>query len=346
MFADSSVQIGERSVGQGQPAYVIAEIGSNHNQSLALAKEMIEAAQEAGADAAKFQSLKFEQLYLPDRTQGDFREFFRQIELSESWYEELASHCRKRGIHFLSSPTYMEAVDLLSAQGVPAYKIASAQFGVFPELVAHAASQGLPMLMSTGIADYGDIQDMLALCRSQGNNNLVLLHCVSQYPTEMGRANLRLIETYRRMFGCLVGYSDHTPGIHVAPTAVALGAVVVEKHLTLDRSLPGPDHHFAVEPDEFRQMVQHIRDIEAALGSGVRGGLEPDERAFREEVSFKWITRRAIPKGERLERQALDVRRCTGGISREMMAHLLNHEAKVNLPAGALLEWRDLNYVG
>ncbi len=188
---DRSFRIGEREVGGGAPVYVIAEIGSNHNQDLVQAKELIDAAAEAGADAAKFQSLKFDELYLPDHTSAAFRSFFRRIELPEHWYPELADHCRKRNVHFLSSPTYPRAVELLRAQGVPAFKIASAQFALHPDLVRAAADTGLPLLMSTGLAADGDIERTLNICRDAGNRAIVLLHCVSRYPTQASDANLR-----------------------------------------------------------------------------------------------------------------------------------------------------------
>ncbi len=346
MHDAKQIQIGHRLVGNGAPTYIIAEIGSNHNQDMALAKELIDAAAEAGADAAKFQSLKFDELYLPDKTTPEFREFFAQIELSETWYAEISAHCQRRGLHFISSPTYVEAIELLRQHGVPAYKIASAQFGVYDELVARAAATGLPLVMSTGIADYGDIQRTLELCRRAGNDQLVLLHCVSQYPTEPQRANLRLIQTYRQAFGCLVGYSDHTHDIHFAPAAVALGAVVLEKHLTLDRSLPGPDHHFAIEPAEFREMVRHVREIEAGMGDGLRPALTPDELAFRADVSFKWVARGDLPKGERILRDHLTLRRTAGGIPAEMLEHLVCHRLRRDMSAGTLLSWEDLEYVG
>ncbi len=340
------IRIADRYVGPEDPVYVIAEIGANHNQDIGLAKALIDAAKDAGADAAKFQSLKFEPLYLSGKTSPQFREFFRQIELSEEWYGELASHCRERKIHFISSVAYLEAVNLLRQAGVPAYKIASAQFGIFPEVVAEAAMTGLPLLMSTGFAGYGDIQGMLDLCRQKGNLDVVLLHCVSQYPADMKRANLRLIETYRRTFGSLVGYSDHTLGIHAASAAVALGAVIVEKHITADRNMDGPDHHFAIEPEEFGQMVRNIRDIEVALGDGVRPPLSDEERAFREKISMKWVSEKDLKKGDRVDRARLTLRRAEGGIPRAMIDQLLCHRVKRDIPAGSLITWEDLEYAG
>lgn len=336
--------VGDRCIGPGEPTYVIAEIGSNHCQDLQLAKELIDAAAEAGADAAKFQSLKFEALYLQERTTPEFREFFRQIELSEQWYGELADHCRKRGIHFLSAPTYPHAVELLLRQQVPAFKIASAQFHLYPEVVAAAAATGLPLFMSTGISGYGEIDAILRLCRGQGNHNLVLLHCVSQYPTPANQTNLRMLATYRQAFGCLTGFSDHSLGIHMPCAAIALGAVVLEKHITLNRSAKGPDHHFAVEPHEFAAMVRVVRDIEQALGSGVRAELNAEERKFRDDITLKWVAGTDLAAGTRLMRDDLDLRRTAGGIPRDMLDHVLRHRVRTNKAAGELLTWKDLEY--
>ncbi|MBU1191892.1 MAG: N-acetylneuraminate synthase family protein [Gammaproteobacteria bacterium] len=340
------IKLGDRFIGPSEPVYVIAEIGSNHRQDLQLAKELIDAASEAGADAAKFQSLKFDALYLEDRTTPEFREFFRQIELSEAWYGELAEHCRKRNIHFLSAPTYPDAVALLLRQQVPAFKIASAQFHLYPEVVAAAAATGRPMFMSTGISGYSEIDATLRLCREQGNHNLVLLHCVSQYPTPADQTNLRLIDTYRRAFGCLTGFSDHSLGIHMPCAAVALGAVVIEKHITLDRSAPGPDHHFAIEPTEFTAMVKAVHAVEQGLGDGVRAPLNAEESDFRDAITFKWIAGKDIDIGEPVTRAHLELRRAEGGIPRDMLEHLLRHRLRVAKTAGELLTWKDLDYAG
>lgn len=338
------IQVGDRQIGSDESTYVIAEIGSNHGQDLERAKALIDAAAEAGADAAKFQSLKFDALYLEQRTSSEFRDFFRQIELSEAWYGELSAHCRKRGVHFLSAPTYPDAVPLLQRQKVPAFKIASAQFHLYPEVVAAAATTGLPLFMSVGISGYAEIDRTLRLCRGQGNRNLVLLHCVSRYPAPAAATNLRLIETYRNAFGCLTGFSDHSLGIHIPCAAVALGAVVVEKHITLDRASPGPDHHFAIEPHEFGAMVRAIRDIEQALGDGVRAPLTDEEARFRDEITFKWVAREDLAKGDRPTRAQLELRRAPDGIPQDMLEHLLRHRLRNGKSAGELLSWKDLEY--
>lgn len=338
--------IGDRRIGDGEPVYVIAEIGSNHNQDLARAKELIDAAAEAGADAAKFQSLTFDELYLAEHTTPEFQTFFRDIELPEEWYPHLATHCRERGLHFLSSPTYPRAVELLRQNGAPALKIASAQFALHPDLIQLAASSGLPLIMSTGLADYGDIERTLDICRTAGNHDVVLLHCVSRYPTEMADANLRLIETYRRSFGCLVGFSDHTLGTHVPVAAVTLGAAVIEKHITLDRRMEGPDHHYAAEPKELAAMVRDIRDIEAALGDGTRRPLGSEEQRFIEEITMTWVAGEDLPAGAPITREALTLRRTAAGIPQKMIQHLLLYRTRRAIAAGTPLSWDDVEHVG
>lgn len=340
------IRIADRYIGPEDPVYVIAEIGANHNQDIGLAKALIDAAKDAGADAAKFQSLRYDKVHLTDLYDEDFARFFAQIELKEDWYDELAAHCRQRQIHFFSSATYLEAVDLLVDVGAPGIKIASAQFDIYPELVERAARTGLPLVMSTGLADYGGIERMLRLVREAGNRNVVLLHCVTEYPAIKERVNLRLIETYRRVFGCLVGFSDHTLGTAIPVAAVALGAVAVEKHLTLDRSAPGPDHHFAATPSEFAEMVQQIREVESALGDGVKADLNEAERAIRDKFLYKWVAAQDLKKGQALERDLLILRRAPGGIPQQDIGHLLGHRLEAEVPAGRLLEWKHLVFDG
>lgn len=274
------VKIGERPVGAGAPVYIIAEAGSNHDRDLDQARRLIDVAAESGADAVKFQTFRSDAIVAETPTRAKYldgvlppgqtmSELFRQLELPREWHATLAEHAAARGIDFLSTPFDHEAVDLLDELGVKAFKVATYELWHLP-LIRDIASRQRPIICSTGMADMADVQAAVDVVRETGNDQLILLHCVVNYPPPFGDLNLRAIETMRRAFGVPVGWSDHTPGWLAPVVATSLGAAVVEKHFTTDRTRPGPDHRFALEPDELAAMVRAIRDTEAALGDGIK----------------------------------------------------------------------------
>lgn len=274
------VRIGDRPVGAGAPVYIIAEAGSNHDRDLDQARRLIDVAAEAGADAVKFQTFRSDQIVAETPTRAEYldgilppgqtmSELFRQLELPREWHAQLAEHAIERGLDFLSTPFDHEAVDLLDDLGVKAFKVATYELWHLP-LIRDIASRGKPIICSTGMADIGEVQAAVEVVRETGNEQLILLHCVVNYPPPFADLNLRAIETMRQAFGVPVGWSDHTPGWLAPVIATSLGAAVIEKHYTTDRSRPGPDHRFALEPNELAEMVHMIRDTEAALGSGVK----------------------------------------------------------------------------
>ncbi len=343
MKQSKSVNIGGRAIGPGNSAYVIAEIGANHDQDLAVALDMISMAAQAGADAVKFQSIRFDRLYNPENESLEFRQWFRQIELDEAWYPRLTERAKTAGVDFLSSPTYAEAVDLLVGCGVPALKLASPQVQGNLPLVKKAASTGLPLVLSMGYAEYGDIVNVLRACREEGNEQIILLHCVSKYPAAPSEARLGFMQTLAEMTGFPTGFSDHTLGTHMAAAAVALGACVIEKHVTLDRSRSGPDHHYALTFTELRDMITHIREVEAAVGDGTRIDLLPEEMALREKVCLKAIARRDIFKGESLADDAVVFLRAErDGLSRGELTKLGRYCARHPITPGTVLQWSDL----
>jgi sialic acid synthase SpsE len=292
--------IGGRLVGVGEPAYIIAEIGSNHDQSKQRAIDLIGLAAEAGADAAKFQSLRFDRMYRPQYETAAFRDWFGKIELPEDWYADLAAAARRHKIHFMSSACYPESVPLLEAAGVPAHKLGSPQMQGDPWVLRAVAQTGKPVVMSTGYCRYGDIATAVENCRQVGNEKLILLHCISKYPSTPDESNLRFMQTLREMTGHLTGFSDHSPGSHVTVAAVAMGAVCIEKHFTLDRAGDGPDHHFALTAKEFADTVRQIRETEAAMGSGARLDILPEEAELRRRYTYKAFAARDIAEGEAL----------------------------------------------
>jgi len=344
------VQIDDRWVGEGEPCFVIAEAGANHNRDLAMGKALIDVAADAGADAVKFQTYSAETLYskhtprfsyLEGVSDKDTWDLIKAIELPREWQEELAAHAARREVRFLSTPFDHRAVDELAALGVPAYKIASFEIVDLP-LIGHAASRGRPMILSTGLASYEDIADALGACAAAGNADVILLQCASLYPAPPRRMNLRAMATMRQAFGVPVGLSDHSLGIHVASAAVALGACVVEKHFTLDRRLPGPDHPFAVEPGELRDMVKQIRDVEAALGDGLKLGPAPEEEEMHQKARRSLIAARAIPRGARIERAMITIKRPGFGIRPKFVDLVVGRIAKVDIEEDTVLTWEML----
>ena len=339
--------IGGRWVGAGEPCFVIAEAGANHNRDLGMGKALIDVAAEAGADAVKFQTYSAETLYsrhtprfsyLEGVSDRDTWDLIKSIELPREWQAVLAAHARTRGIAFLSTPFDHRAVDELAALGVPAYKIASFEIVDLP-LISHAAARGRPMILSTGLATYEDIADAVAACDAAGNREVALLQCASLYPAPPARMNLRAMATMRAAFGVPVGLSDHSLGIHVAVAAAGLGAAIVEKHFTLDRSLPGPDHPFAVEPRELGEMIRQIREVEAALGDGMKLGPAPEEVEMHDKARRSLIAARAIPRGTTIDRSMIAIKRPGFGIRPKFVDLVVGRVAKVDIGEDAVLTW-------
>jgi len=229
-------------------------------------------------------------------------------------------------------------LDELDALGVPAFKIASFEIVDLP-LVRYAAARGRPMIISTGLADYEDVQDVVSACRAEGNENVVLLQCASLYPAPPARINLRAMETMRRAFGVPVGLSDHTLGIHVSVGAAALGASVIEKHYTLSRTLKGPDHPFAIEPAELRELVRQVRDVEAALGDGRKLGPAPDELEMHQKARRSLVAARAIAKGAVIAPDMLTIKRPGFGIKPKHAGLVVGRVAKRDIDEDEVVTW-------
>ncbi|QIA26698.1 N-acetylneuraminate synthase [Thermaerobacter sp. PB12/4term] len=315
-----AVRIGDRVVGEEERVYVIAEIGVNHNGREELAKELIDAAVNAGADAVKFQTFDPDTLvvenarapsYQRNRTgRTSQRDVIRGLSLGRDAFERLAAYARAKGVDFLSTPFDIESIGFLVKIGVPAIKISSGDL-TFRPLVEAAARTGLPVILSTGMATLGEIEaalDGLSTC------DVILLHCVSSYPAPVQDANLRAIETLRRAFGRVVGYSDHTTSVAVPAMAVMAGAAVIEKHLTLDRSLVGPDHAASLEPDEFAAMVRYIREAEVARGTGYKT-IAPSEKELRLLGRRGAVAARDLSAGSVLGATDISFKRPARGIS-------------------------------
>lgn len=338
------VQIGNVVVGEGHPCFVIAEIGSNHNQDFEMARKLIDAAAEAKVNAVKFQTFRADShysrkspgfTYLKD---ADTHSLIKSLELNRAWHRPLKEYVESRGLEFLSSPCDPEAIAELQALDMAAYKVASFDL---PDtgLIGLMARAGKPIILSTGMADWMDIQRGVDTCRRAGNTQVILLQCTSLYPAPAGLSNLRAMATMRTTFDCLVGYSDHTMGDHVALAAVTLGACVIEKHLTLDRSLPGPDHPFAIEPDELKAMMHRLREVEAALGNGSKNGPRNQEREMYEKGRRSLHARTAIRKGEVITADKLVVKRPGLGIAPFLLDKVIGRTARMDIEADQWITW-------
>jgi N-acetylneuraminate synthase len=303
-----ALDVAGRRIGPGSPCFVIAEAGVNHNGDLALAHRLVDAAADAGADAVKFQTFRADQLAAAEaplaayqRTGfdgGGQRELLARLELSFEAHVELQRHATDRGIVFLSSPFDEASADLLEQLGVPAFKVPSGELTNIPFL-ARLARTGRPLLISTGMATMVEVADALDAVADGGDPPVALFHCVSSYPAAPADANLRAIETLRRAFAVPVGWSDHTEGTDIPIAAVAIGADLVEKHLTLDRSMPGPDHAASLEPADLKAMVRGIRTIGIALGTGSKEPVAAEAETARvSRKSLHWA--RDLVAGERV----------------------------------------------
>ncbi|MDX8349285.1 N-acetylneuraminate synthase family protein [Cognatiyoonia sp. IB215446] len=342
---NKTFEIGDRTVGDGQSCYLIAEIGSNHNQDWDLALRLIDAAAEAGADAVKFQTFKSEThvskfAKMPSYLmEGEsIQELLKTLELDREWQKPLQTHAHKRGVHFFSSPCDIEAVDLLAEIGAPAMKVASFDLPDL-RLIRHIAKTQVPVILSTGMADWMDIQRAIDVCEDVGNPNIVLLQCTSLYPAPVELSNLRAMTAMRNTFDVLTGYSDHTLGDTVSCAAVAMGACMIEKHFTLDRTLDGPDHSFAMEPAEFAEMVTRIRATEAAFGDGAKNGPRGPEVEMADKVRRSTHAERNIAKGERITEDMLVIKRPGKGIPPHLIDQVIGRTARQDIQADQWIEW-------
>lgn len=344
---------------QNSRCLVIAEAGVNHGGSVARALELVDAAAEAGADIVKFQTFSAEQLvtehapkarYQQARTgEGSQLEMLRRLELSRDEFRKIVAHCRRRGIEFLSTPFDEESAAFLLELGCRRLKVSSGDLTHLPFLRALART-GVPLILSTGMATLDEVEDAVEAiatarrdvgCAVPLKDSLVLLHCTSSYPAPLHDVNLRAMAAMAKRFALPVGYSDHTEGILVAPLARALGAVVIEKHLTLDRSANGPDDAASLEPDEFGQMVRMIRDAERVLGSDLKRPA-PSEEDVRRVARRSIVLSRTVTAGHVLAESDLVIRRPGTGIQPRHLSEVIGRKMARSRSAGEPLEWEDL----
>lgn len=306
---------------------IIAEAGVNHNGSLDIAKQLVDAAVDAGVDIIKFQTFKADKLVSKDAKKAEYQkqnigdgddsqyQMLKKLELSESDHQELVAYCHQKGIRFWSTAFDLESIDFLHSLGLGLWKIPSGEITNYP-FIKKIALLHEPVIMSTGMCDEDDIRNALDVLLKNGltKDQITILHCNTQYPTPMKDVNLKAMLTIKHDFETAVGYSDHTRGIEVPIAAVALGAKVIEKHFTLDRNMAGPDHKASLEPQELKAMVQAIRNIESALGTGIKQVTE-SERGNIAVARKSIVASTYIKKGETLTDSNLSVKRPGTGIS-------------------------------
>ena len=344
------VIVGDRRIGDTEPCFVIAEAGVNHNGDLGLAHRLVDAAADAGADAVKFQAFRAEDVAAESAPAAAYqrrlvgvesqRELLRDLELDGSAFAELKVHAEDRGLVFLATPFDAASVELLDRLGVAGFKIASPDV-VNTLLLRDVGRRGRPVIVSTGTAVLEEVESALGTLRDTGARDVVLLHCVSAYPAPAGEANLHAMETMRSAFGVPVGFSDHTEGDEVALAAVALGAAVIEKHFTLDRSLPGPDHASSLEPGELASLLSRVRRVQSALGDGVK---EPtaSEHENAHAVRRSLAAMEDLPSGTVLAESMLTALRPGTGIPVARIADVVGRRLRRSLARHELLDPADV----
>jgi len=344
---DNVIQIGECCIGDDCPCFIIAEAGVNHDGSLENALKLVDAAAEAGVDAVKFQLFRVDEQvsvaaptaeYQQDNSGAkSMAEMAISYDLPWEAHREILEHCRKRGIKYMSSCFDQRAVDFLIELGGDCIKVGSGELTNYP-LLSYMAKTGLPILLSTGMSTLEDVAGAVAHIQNSGDSPLALFHCVSNYPANPKSINLRAIQTLAQAFQVPVGYSDHTEGVAVAAASVAMGACIIEKHFTLDRSLPGPDHKMSLDPDQLKELVCAVRDAEAALGDGLKRP-QPEELPILEVARRSLVASRFIARGEKLSDNNLTLKRPGTGIDPRAFDFVCGRSASVDISSDTLITW-------
>lgn len=351
MSGIKNIRIDNRLLGEGQPVYVVAEVGSNFDKSLEQAKKLVDLAKGAGADAVKFQSFLADKIVSEDgfkdlkisfqaKWKKSVYNVYKDAEFPRKWHREIAMYCRKKRIAFFSAPYDEEAVDLLDEIGVPAFKIGSGDIN-YLSLIKYIGEKGKPVILGTGASTLGEIEEAVNTLRAAGNEDIVLLQSVTNYPSPVDQANIRAMITLKHAFRVNVGYSDHTPG-HVVPlAAVALGACMIEKHFTHDKSMAGPDHPFSLDVPEFTEMVRNIRLTEKALGSYIKEPV-PAERETTIVQRRCIYAKKDIPRGTTITRDMLSVLRPDGGLKPKYVDTIIGMKARKDISKGTAINWKML----
>lgn len=346
------IAFNERLVGNGHPAYFVAEIGANFDNSLDKAKKLCDAAKEAGADCAKFQSFISEKIVAPKGFQkmqlkgvhGSWgrpvNEVFKDAEFPRDWHHIVKEHCDNIGIHFSTSPYDFEAVDLCMELDLPFIKIGSGEI-TWLEMIEKIASKQKPIVLATGDATLSEIDEAIRTIESTGNNNLILLQCITNYPSMIESANINVLKTYQNAFDVLTGYSDHSFGDVVILGSIALGGVFVEKHFTLNKADKGPDHPHSMNVSEFKSMVERVRQLEKAMGSTKKFVVEEEHETVLVQRRGLYAAK-DIPQGKIIEYSDLVELRPALGILPKYKNTIIGRTFKSNIESGQPIYWENL----
>lgn len=349
---NKNIKVGDRIIGSEHPTYFIAEIGGNFDGNMDKAKRLIDAAKEAGADCAKFQTFTAETIV----SEGGFSkmtlhgvhgswertvsEVFKDVEFPLEWHQEICDYCRKIGIDFSTSPYFKEAIDLCADMRLPFIKIGSGEI-TWLEMIEYTARKGIPIMLATGDATMSEIDEAVRTIEKTGNRDLILMQCITNYPSKIGSANVNVLRTYQKAFGCLTGYSDHSPGHVVALASVVLGGRVIEKHFTLNKNDKGPDHPHSMEPNEFKYMVEAVREVEQAMGSSRKEVVaEESETVFVQRRCL--YAKKDLKKGQVITPEDIDVLRPALGIPPKFKDTIIGKTVNKDIPARDPIFWEDL----
>jgi Sialic acid synthase len=343
------IKIGNRFIGNGHPTYIIAEIGANFDKDINKAKKLIDAAKECGADCAKFQTFSTPKIV----SEGGFSrmklegvhgswgrtvsEVFKDAEFPREWHKEISDYCKKIGIDFSTSPYDFEAVDLCLELDIPFIKMGSGDI-TWLEMLTYIAKTGKPLMLATGDATMAEIDEAVRTIEATGNNQLVLMQCITNYPSKIDSANVNVLKTYQSAFDILTGYSDHAPGPVVALASVVLGGCVIEKHFTLNKADKGPDHPHSMNPTEFKLMVDYVREVERAMGSTRKEVVaEEGETVFVQRRCL--YAKKSLKKGQVITESDIDVLRPALGIAPKFKSIIIGKTCKIDIEAGQPLFW-------
>lgn len=340
------IKIRDKIIGYDNPIFIIAEAGVNHNGNMKLAKKLVDVAVDCGVDAVKFQTFKSENLVTEDADMASYQErniekkesqldMLKKLELRYNDFEELKRYCDSKNIIFLSTPHTLDAIDFLDSL-VPAFKIGSGDLNNIPSL-KYVAKKGKPIILSTGMSTYEEVKESVQSILAEGNNQIILLHCTTSYPCPIEDVNMKALITMKKL-GCHIGYSDHTLGIFIPIMAVSLGAVVIEKHFTLDKNMDGPDHRASLNPFELRKMVDEIRRVEIAMGDGNKCPTNT-EMEIAKVARKSLVARVDIPKSTIITKNMVVIKRPGTGIEPKLIDDVVGRVTKCKIYKDELITW-------